>query len=164
MDELAQLLYAQGKLAEAEPLFRRVLEGRERQLGADHLATLGTVNNLAGLLQAQGKLAEAAPLHRRALDGFERRLGADHPHTLAAVINLAGLLHKQGKLAEAAPLLRRCASSREMAAVRCLGCNTQRDLKTCAKCHVARFCSAECIALAWPWHKPNCKRWRDEAA
>ena len=96
-----------------------------------------------------------------ALEGMEQQLGADHPDTLASVHNLAQLLQAQGKLAEAEPLLRRCASSREMVAWQCSGCGTQANLKTCAKCHVARFCSAECVALAWPAHKPNCKLWRE---
>ena len=79
--------------------------------------------------------------------------------------NLAQLLKAQGKLAEAEPLFRRYAGSREMAAVRCLGCGTQHQLKTCAKCRVARFCSLndECIARAWPAHKPHTSRlWRGE--
>jgi hypothetical protein len=75
---------------------------------------------------------------------------------------LAGLLQEQGKLAEAEPLYRRCAGSREMAAARCLGCGTQHQLKKCAKCHVARFCSNECIARCWPAHKPHCRLWRGE--
>ena len=78
--------------------------------------------------------------------------------------NLSVLLYAQGKLAEAEPLRWRCAGSREMAASHCLGCNTQHKLKACLKCHVARFCSNECIARAWPAHKPQCKRWRDETA
>jgi hypothetical protein len=55
----------------------------------------------------------------------------------------------------------RIACSREVASVCCLGCGARRKLKKCAKCHVARFCSTECVALAWPGHKPNCKLWRD---
>ena len=46
---------------EAEGLYRRALEGRESQLGAQHPDTLGSVNNLANLLQQQGKLEEARP-------------------------------------------------------------------------------------------------------
>jgi hypothetical protein len=57
----------------------------------------------------------------------------------------------------------RIACSREVAAVCCLGCGARRKLKTCAKCHVARFCGSECVARAWPAHKPNCKSWRADA-
>jgi hypothetical protein len=55
----------------------------------------------------------------------------------------------------------RIARSREVVAVCCLGCGARRKLKTCAKCHVARFCGPECVARAWPAHRPNCKLWRD---
>ena len=71
MMRLASLLSDQGKLAEAEPLYRRALAGYEAQLGEAHPSTLNTVNNLANLLKKQGKLAEAEPLHRRALAGRE---------------------------------------------------------------------------------------------
>jgi hypothetical protein len=55
----------------------------------------------------------------------------------------------------------RIACSREVASRCCLGCGAQRKLKKCAKCQVARFCGTECVARAWPAHKPNCKLWRD---
>jgi hypothetical protein len=47
------------------------------------------------------------------------------------------------------------ACSREVAVACCLGCGARRRLKTCAKCHVARFCSIECVLRAWPAHKPK---------
>ena len=44
------LLYAkQGKLDEAEKMYQRALQGREKAWGPDHTSTLSTVNNL-GLL------------------------------------------------------------------------------------------------------------------
>ena len=125
---------------------------------------LASLTNDALELHAQGKLTEAEPLCRRALEGYEQQLGAHHPDTLVYVHNLAQLLQAQGKRTEAEPLFRRSASSREFAAARCFGCGTQANLKRCAKCHVARFCSAECIARAWPAHKPNCKLWAQEPA
>ena len=67
-------LQKQSKLNEAEPLFRRALEGRERTLGPDHSDTLTSVNNLGFLLYAQGKLNEAEAMLRRALEGYERTL------------------------------------------------------------------------------------------
>jgi len=157
---LAVLLHAQGKLAEAEPLCRRALERCARQIGEDHAVSLAAVHNLAALLLAQGKLAEAEPLCRRALEGREQILGAQHPDALLSARALATLLTAQGRLAEAEPLFGRCASSREMAAARCLGCGTQAELKKCDRCHVARFCGAECVARAWPAHQPNCRLWR----
>ena len=57
--ELGRLFYEQGAFNEANLVYRRALEGRERTLGRDHPTTLCAVNNLGMLLQAQGKLAEA---------------------------------------------------------------------------------------------------------
>ena len=67
LNNLASLYQAQGKYAEAEPLFQRALAISEQQLGKDHPDTASSLNNLAGLYQAQGKYAEAEPLYQRAL-------------------------------------------------------------------------------------------------
>ena len=113
VNNLGSLLQSQGKLEEAEPLYRRGLESRERVLGEEHPDTLTSVNNLGILLRAQGKLEEAEPLYRRGLEGRERVLGGEHPSTLTSVNNLGGLLESQGKLAEAEPLYRRGLEGRE---------------------------------------------------
>jgi hypothetical protein len=72
----------------------------------------------------------------------------------------ADALHSED-LAKITATCYRIACSRELASVCCLGCGARRKLKKCGKCHVARFCSTECVARAWPAHKPNCKLWRD---
>jgi hypothetical protein len=33
-------------------------------------------------------------------------------------------------------------------------------LRKCRLCKTARFCGEECLELAWPTHKPDCKTWR----
>ena len=68
--------------AEAEPLFKRALEAKERVLGKDHPATLISVSNLATLYDDQGRYSEAEPLYKRALEASERVLGKEHPMTL----------------------------------------------------------------------------------
>ena len=85
MNQVGRLLQDQGKLEEAEGLFRRALEGKEATLGAMHPSTLASVNNLGMLLKEQGKLEEAEGLSRRALEGKEATLGAMHPLTLISV-------------------------------------------------------------------------------
>ena len=73
----------------------------------------------------------------------------------------AGALSSE-QLAAITAACERIACDRGVAAACCLGCGARRKLKTCARCQVARFCSTECVARAWPAHKPNCRAWRDE--
>ncbi|KAF7169984.1 hypothetical protein CNMCM5623_002500 [Aspergillus felis] len=42
----------------------------------------------------------------------------------------------------------------------CMQCSAELNLKRCSSCKIARFCSTECQALAWPSHKSFCKRVR----
>ncbi|MCJ1405466.1 hypothetical protein MMC11_008694 [Xylographa trunciseda] len=97
----------QGKLAEAEQMYERALQGYEKALGAEHISTLRTVNNLGTLYRNQGKLAEAEQMYERALQGYEKALGAEHISTLRTVNNLGTLYRNQGKLAEAEQMYER---------------------------------------------------------
>lgn len=107
VNDLAELLQAQGKYAEAEPLHRRALAINEKVIGPDHPDVASNLNNLALLLYFQGKYAEAEPLYRRALAVLEKTLGPEHPNVAKSLNNLAGLLQVQGKHAEAELLYRR---------------------------------------------------------
>jgi hypothetical protein len=60
-------------------------------LGAEHLDTAASLNNLGGLLQTVGDLAGARPLYERALAICERVLGPDHPSSRIVRENLAKL-------------------------------------------------------------------------
>jgi tetratricopeptide (TPR) repeat protein len=113
--ELGDLYSAQGKLDEAEKMYARALQGREKALGADHTSTLATVNNLGILYRNQGKLDEAEKMYERALQGKEKALGADHISTLETVNNLGDLYTDQGKLDEAEKMYARALQGREKA-------------------------------------------------
>jgi clan AA aspartic protease (TIGR02281 family) len=65
---LASLYHAQGRYAEAEPLYRRSLEIMEKTLGPNHPDVATILNNLAELYREQGRYAEAEPLYRRSLE------------------------------------------------------------------------------------------------
>ena len=104
LNNLAELLRATNRLAEAEPLFRRALAIDEASYGPDHPDVAPDLNNLAGLLQATNRLAEAEPLYRRALAIDETSYGPDHPDVATALNNLAVLLQATNRLAEAEPL------------------------------------------------------------
>ncbi|KAI9780438.1 MAG: hypothetical protein M1839_006712 [Geoglossum umbratile] len=109
-------LYAdQGKLDEAEKMYQRALQGKEKVWGPDHTSTLGTVNNLGSLYADQGKLDEAEKMYRRALQGYEKAWGPDHTSTLDTVNNLGILYKSQGKLDEAEKMYQRALQGKEKA-------------------------------------------------
>ncbi|SLM37610.1 nb-arc and tpr domain protein [Lasallia pustulata] len=56
-------------MAEAEAIYRRALEGKEKAWGPEHTSTLDTANNLEILYKDQGKMAEAEGMYRLAQDG-----------------------------------------------------------------------------------------------
>ncbi|KAH9203501.1 P-loop containing nucleoside triphosphate hydrolase protein, partial [Leptodontidium sp. 2 PMI_412] len=112
------LLYAdQGKLVEAEQMYQRALQGKEKAWGPDHTSTLDTawgpdhtstldtVNNLGLLYADQGKLVEAEQMYQRALQGYEKAIGLDNITTyvpaLNTISNLGLLFERQADLAKA---------------------------------------------------------------
>ncbi|KAN0071560.1 HET domain containing protein [Elaphomyces granulatus] len=110
------LLYAnQGKLDEAEKMYQRALQGKEKAWGLDHTSTLDTVNNLGLLYVGQGKLDEAEKMYQRALQGKEKAWGLDHTSTLNTVNNLGLLYADQGKPDEAEKMYQRALQGYEKA-------------------------------------------------
>jgi tetratricopeptide (TPR) repeat protein len=98
---------------EAEPLFRRALEGYRKAQGPDGALTLDLTLDLANLLDQTGRGPEAEPLFRAGLEGVRKRFGADDPRT-ARILAARGLsLVRQGKWAEADAILRECLAIRE---------------------------------------------------
>ena len=67
LDNLAGLYQAQGRYAEAEPLYKRSLAINEEALGPDHHNTALSMNYLAWLYQAQGRYADALPFVKRTI-------------------------------------------------------------------------------------------------
>jgi len=107
LNNLAQLLQATNRFAEAEPLMRRALKIDEKSLGENHPRVAIDLNNLTQLLQATNRFAEAEPLMRRALTIDEQSYGKDHPTVAINLNNLALLLQDTNRLDEAEPLSRR---------------------------------------------------------
>ena len=113
--QLLGFLYEdQGKLGEAEQMYNRALQGKEKALGPNHTSTLNTVNNLGLLYQDQGKLGEAEQMYNRALRGYEEALGNESLQTyqpaLNTMNNLANLYAKQGQYASAQAMYSRALS------------------------------------------------------
>jgi tetratricopeptide (TPR) repeat protein len=115
LNQTGLYLKSRAQYAQAEPLFRRALEIREKIYGPDHPGVATVLNNLAELLRDQGQYAQAEPLYRRALKIREKAYGPDHPDVATVLNNLAGLLRAQGQHAQAEPLLRRALEIDEKA-------------------------------------------------
>ena len=113
LSNLAKLLQYQGRYAEAEPLYRRALQIREKELGSEHPDVAESLNNLAVLLVDDGKYAEAQPLFRRALQIREKKLGPNHLKVAESLNDLAELRYLRDKYAEADSLCQRALQIRE---------------------------------------------------
>jgi tetratricopeptide (TPR) repeat protein len=101
LNNLAIVLRAQGKFAEAEENHRAALALWEASLGPDHPTIAESRNNLATALSDQGKYQEAETEHRAALALWQASLGPNHPKVAEARNNLATALADQDKDAEA---------------------------------------------------------------
>ena len=109
VSNLANAYQAQGRYGEAEPLFKRALEARERLQGKEDTDTLICAGRLASLYQAQGRYGEAEPLFLRAVEGYEQGKGKEHPSTLLSINSLAQLYVDQGRYGDAEPLTGACS-------------------------------------------------------
>ena len=113
LNNLADLLQAQGDLTAAQALYERALRANEKLLGPDHPNTATSLNNLAGALWAKNEVAVALPLSERALAIREKALGPEHPLTASSLNNFGSLLQAQGNFAAARPLFERALAIRE---------------------------------------------------
>jgi Tetratricopeptide repeat len=105
MLELADCLWAQGRLIAAGKLEEQVVEGRRQLLGEQHADTLKAIGKLAVTLAAQGNLADARLLQEQVVDGRRSLFGDADVETLRAINNLAGTVASQGDLDAARELL-----------------------------------------------------------
>jgi CHAT domain-containing protein len=106
-NNLAAVYRLQGRFSEAEPLYRRGLEIREKVLTTDHPDVAVSLNNLAELYAMQGRYDEAEPLHERSLAIREKTLNPEHPLIGQSLNNLAKLKFAQADWAPAVDYWRR---------------------------------------------------------
>ena len=91
LNNLAGLYSAQGRYAEAEPLFRRALPIVETALGPEHPYVAASIRDYAMLLRATGREAEATDLKARVETMHVRRrrtlphANQNEPHAAASV-------------------------------------------------------------------------------
>jgi len=112
LNDLAELLYRQGKWQGAEAMHRAALAMRQQLFGSEHLDIAASLSNLGEALRRQGKLSAAEPLHREALAIRKKLLGDENLDVAQSLYNLGLLLWRQGNLSEAE------SSHREALAIR----------------------------------------------
>jgi serine/threonine protein kinase/Flp pilus assembly protein TadD len=110
--DLGRALAEGGRFAEAEPVFREVLEVAERLYPDDHLEVAVSVNNYALVEHDLGRFAAAEPLYRRAVE-LERRAGGEDARWGIARANWALLLIDLGRYDEAVAVDREILAARE---------------------------------------------------
>ena len=104
---VASLLSALGRHAEAETIEREVLVGRTETLGESDPVSLVAANNLTLTLRELGRPGEAAVLLRRIADATRTGMGADHVQTLTSEANLASVLSDLAQHQEALDIQQR---------------------------------------------------------
>lgn len=104
LNALGELYRVQGRYAEAEPLFRRSLEMRQKELGSGHTKVAESLNNLAVLYYNLQRYDDAEAMSRRSLSIIENAWGPDHPAVVQSLNNLASIYRVQGRYDDAIPL------------------------------------------------------------
>jgi tetratricopeptide (TPR) repeat protein len=74
----------------------KALDIRKEQLGADHMITASSYNNIAAIHQKQGDYEKSLAWHTKALKICEGIYGTEHPETAKMYHNLAANYHHMG--------------------------------------------------------------------
>ena len=109
LHNLALNFHNQGRIAEAEAAYMRVLEWRDAVPDRDDKDISATLHNLGMIYYDQGRFQEAQTLISRAYQDRLGRLGADHRDTIVSQEALGALQMAQGNYAAAEPILQEAA-------------------------------------------------------
>lgn len=104
---LANLLAAQGRGAEAEPLYREILANNRREYGEIAVDTAFAHDNLALALHDVGKLDEAHLHYVEAVRILELVYEPNHPELGQTYHNIATILYERGDMERAEDYARR---------------------------------------------------------
>lgn len=99
-------LYDERRFEEGAALARRQLEIRERLLGADHVETWESRNQLAMMLEETDQVVESLELLEGVVAANRRLLEPDHPALDISMSNLATMYDVRGEFARAETLYR----------------------------------------------------------
>jgi len=100
----AALLFEEGRLADAETLYREAFAIQTRTLGPEHPRTLISKSELSDVLFKEGHVHEAEKLQRETLATRRRVLGPESQLIFSSQADLARTLNMEGRYAEAEKL------------------------------------------------------------
>ncbi len=104
-NDVAIVLWREGRLDEAEPLLREAVEATRARFGDAYPAVAIGLGNLGLVRDSRGDLDGAVAYFRRALDAFGRIQGRELPERAFSLLNLGGVRRLQGRFDEARALL-----------------------------------------------------------
>ena len=110
----AQTALHEGRYAEAETMFRALLEKAEGDFGPEDPKVASAIRNLAMLYQVQGKHSHAEPLLHKALAIMEN-VDPENLETSSVLEQLAEVWQTQGRYAATEIILQRSLAIRERA-------------------------------------------------
>ncbi|HKS42742.1 MAG TPA: TonB family protein [Blastocatellia bacterium] len=106
-------LYNKNRYDEALPIAKRVIEIRERLLGAGDPLVGDALQNLGSIYSGKKNYGEALSLYKRALSIFEKALGPENAKTANTLHNLGWLYYAQGDPGKAEESFQRSLAVRE---------------------------------------------------
>ncbi|HMO04888.1 MAG TPA: tetratricopeptide repeat protein [Kiritimatiellia bacterium] len=106
LNDVGLLLQAEGRLPEAEELFRRALVVLDATVGRDDVATGTILEHLADTSMRRGNPDAALAFYREAAEVFGARLGTTHPRYANTLNNLGNVQRERGDFSEAERLYR----------------------------------------------------------
>jgi len=111
LEQQAAARVPEGRVAEAEALYKESLGIAERVMPANDPVLAGSLNNVGQFYRAQKRFAEAAQLFKRALPIYVAAYGENHTLTATVVNNLGNTYLADRKFDLAEPLLARGLAS-----------------------------------------------------
>ena len=105
LNNLAVVYLRQGRLDDAEKMFRRSLDIRRTVLGANSPEVAVVLNNLAQVYQLEDRQNDAETASLQALDILQKLLGSNHPDVAKIQRKLAVVYDAEGRYGEAEALL-----------------------------------------------------------
>jgi tetratricopeptide (TPR) repeat protein len=111
--DMAKLLFAEGKLAEAERYYNKAIAGIKATYGVDHLYTANVFAGMAELYELQGKYTEAEGLIKKALTIQEKMYGPEHHLLISSLLTGSRISKATGDYKQAQKYINKAINAAE---------------------------------------------------